>query len=242
MNKVLMALTAITWLSMSACSKEEQKGANSLTKDEIKEGWQLLFDGSTSKGWHIYNEGDVPSAWVVQNGELVCLPADSTDTLHGDLVTDREFENFDLKFEWKISEAGNSGVFINVQEDKEISTAWASGPEYQLLENTHPDFETSKKKRAGCLYGFQEQLNEAPTRPVGEWNQSRITQENGKIKFYLNDILTAEEDLTSQEWKETVAATWFKNFPEFGNHKKGRIALQDWSKGVAFRNIMIKEN
>jgi hypothetical protein len=200
----------------------------------------LLFDGKTTNGWHIYNKGIVPSGWIVQNDELHCK-ADAQNVEHGDLVTDKEFRNFDLRFEWKISHAGNSGAFINVVERVDIPAAWASGPEYQLLEKSHADYATSEKKRPGCLYGFAPQINSIEPRPFVEWNQSRIKQENGKIEFYLNDVLTAEQDLYSQEWKDMVANSGFKDFPEFGKSTKGHIALQDWAKGVAFRNIKIKE-
>lgn len=226
---------------LSSCA-EKAVTENALSESEQKDGWTLLFDGKTSDGWHLYNRGKVPSAWVVRDGELQCLPADSSlGVEHGDLVSDKEYENYDLKFEWKISEAGNSGVFINVIEREDIPKAWASGPEYQLLEDTNPEFATNPEKRAGCLYGFYPQKNEAKTKPQGEWNQARIKQENGKIEFYLNDILTAEEDLNTEAWRELVANSGFKVYPEYGKATKGRIGLQDWSKGVSFRNIKIKE-
>ena len=221
----------------SACASGKD-GVNKLSKMEKQEGWTLLFNGKTLDGWHVYNKGKAQSAWIVQDGELYCRPG-VTDVEHGDLLTDQEYENFELAFEWKISKEGNSGVFINVQEKASIPTAWASGPEYQLLEQTHHDYATSEKKRPGCLYGFAPQKNPVEPRPAGMWNQARIRQMNGKIEFYLNGVLTAEEDFKSPEWTEKVANSGFKSFPEFGKHTKGRIALQDWAKGIAFRNIKI---
>ena len=213
---------------------------NELTAEEKKEGWTLLFDGKTTDGWHLYNKGKIPSAWIVQKGELYCKP-DNYAVEHGDLISDQQFENYDLKFEWKISAMGNSGVFINVHEQEDNPTAWSSGPEYQLLEKSHHDYEANAKKRAGCLYGFYTQKTVAPDKPAGQWNQSRITQKDGKIQFYLNGALTAEEDFTSDNWKKMVAESNFKGFPEFGKFTKGHIALQDWSKGISFRNIKIKQ-
>jgi len=214
---------------------------NQLTPEEQKEGWELLFDGQSLNGWHLYNEGNKPSAWKVENGELM-YRSDSTRVEHEDLVTDKEFENYDFRFEWKISEEGNSGVFINVVERKDIPTAWASGPEYQLLDSLHPDYAVNLKKRAGCLYGFTEQKNPVPARPAGEWNQGRIVQQNGKVQFYLNGLLTAEQDMTGESWKEMIAASSFNYFPDFVKATKGRIGLQKWYKSVAFRNLKIKEN
>lgn len=238
MKKIIVSLLLIA--SVFNAFSQKSASPNKLTTKEKKEGWILLFDGKTSKGWHLYNKGKLASAWVVQNGELKC-DATISGVEREDLVTDKEFENFDLKFEWKISKEGNSGVFFNVIEKEDIPKAWASGPEYQLLEKSHHDYATSIKKRSGCLYGFYEQKNPAPDKPTGEWNQSEIKQVNGKIEFYLNGVLTATEDLNSETWKNLVANSGFKSFPEFGKHTKGRISLQDWSKGISFRNIKIKE-
>lgn len=213
---------------------------NELTALEKKEGWTLLFDGKSTNGWHLYKKGKTPSAWIVQQGVLYCDPT-LTSAEHGDLLTDKSYENYDLKFDWKITTGGNSGVFINVQEKEELPTAWASGPEYQLLEKSHYDHNANASKRAGCLYGFYPQKNAAPSKAAGEWNQSRIRQSNGKVQFYLNGVLTAEEDFNGGKWKKLVAESNFKTFPEFGKHTKGHIALQDWAKGISFRNIKIKQ-
>lgn len=235
---ISFACCLLAGIFISSCNGKP--GPNELTDQEKKDGWALMFDGKTTNGWHLYNKGAVPSAWTVDHEELYCRP-NTPDLTHGDLVSDKEYENFDLKFEWKISPEGNSGVFINVLERPDILTAWASGPEYQLLEKNHPDYAASEKKRAGCLYGFAPQKNPVDPKPPTLWNQGEIKQTNGKIQFYLNDVLTAEQDLTTQAWQDSIANTNFKNFPEFGKHTKGHIALQDWAKGISFRNMKIRE-
>ncbi|MEA5260473.1 DUF1080 domain-containing protein [Arcicella aquatica] len=239
MKNVLIKLAVMLSLTAVVLSSFTIQENNILTEQEKKDGWILLFDGKTTNGWHIYNKGKIPSAWIIQNDELYCKP-DTFKVEHGDLVSDKVFQNFELKFEWKISEGGNSGVFFNVIEKETIPTAWASGPEYQLLEESHPDFAISPKKRSGCLYGFYPQKNVAPTKPASEWNQSIIKQVNGQVQFYLNGILTAEQNLNAKEWKALVAKSGFKYFPQFSKSTKGSIALQDWSKGISFRNIKIK--
>jgi hypothetical protein len=230
-------LLLLTILLLHACEKKAE-GPNSLSKAEKNEGWELLFDGETTNGWHVYNKGKVASIWQVKDGELYSNPENmSLET--GDLVSDRQFEDFELKFEWKMTKGGNSGVFINVIEREDIPTPWASGPEYQLLENSHQDY-TNDVKRPGCLYGFDAQKNRVESLPFGQWNQSHIRQVDGKIEFYLNGVLTAEKDLTSAEWQASVTESNFKGFPEFGKRISGHIVLQDWAKGVAFRNIKVK--
>jgi hypothetical protein len=232
-------LAALLGLTFTLNSFTDQK-SNELSAQEKREGWNLLFDGKTTDGWHVYNKGKIQTAWTVQHGELHCKPDDYT-AQRGDLVSDKQYENYDLKFDWKIAKAGNSGVFINVQERKDIPTAWSSGPEYQLLEKSHHDHDANPAKRAGCMYNLYPQKNSVPPKAPGQWNQSRIKQVNGKIEFYLNGVLTAQEDLKSEKWKKTVAASNFKTFPEFGKHTKGHLALQDWAKGISFRNIKLRQ-
>jgi len=231
----LPCLAALLWLPACTSTKDNN---NQLTGQEARDGWTLLFDGKSTEGWHLYNRGKVPSAWVVVNGELYCKPDGKLE--HGDLISDKEYQNFDLTFDWKIIKYGNSGVFIDVDEDSAIRTAWASGPEYQLLDPAHPD-NSNPVKRSGALFGIYSQLNPVETKPSGEWNHSRIVQSNGKIEFYLNGVLTVREDFNAPGWLDTVAKSNFKRFPEFGRRSRGHIGLQDWSKGVSFRNIKIRE-
>jgi hypothetical protein len=221
---------------------QEFDANNRLNTDEIAAGWQLLFDGKTTSGWHLYNEGNIKSAWNVKNGELVCDP-NIEKVERGDLVSDNQYKNFDFSFEWKISEAGNSGVFINVQEAPEFPTAWTTGPEYQLLDNANmpKEYLQDGKHSAGCVYSLSPLLNEVQPKPSGQWNQSRILQQNGVITFWLNGIETGHEDMKTDRWKQLIAGSKLGNFPSFGKAIQGKIAFQDWSRGVALRNIKIRE-
>ena len=237
-NKITKSVAAAVIIGLATtCFAFKGDQNNSLSKKEKANGWQLLFDGRSTAGWHLYNSTGPFTIWKAKDGELVCDPLDKSGT--GDLVTDQEFKNFDLKFDWKLPKGGNSGVFVNVLERKEIPTAWASGPEYQLLDDSNPDF-AKPQLRSGCLFGFAPQKNPVKTKPTDTWNHSEIKQVNGKVKFYLNGVLTAEEDFASKAWADKVAKSHFKQFPEFGKNIEGRITLQDWSTGVAFRNLKIK--
>jgi hypothetical protein len=222
---------------VSSCA-DTAKYDNQLTEQEKKEGWVLLFDGRSTKGWHLYNDDKRPSTWSVSNGELICGPDIRFD--HMDLVTDKEYKNFDLRFDWKINKGGNSGVFINVVERPDIPATWASGPEYQMLEGSHPDY-SDPLKRSGGIFGLVPQKNPVDTTHFGVWNESRIRQKDGRVEFYLNGILTVQQDLASKAWIDTITRTHFNNFPGFGRQTSGRIALQDWQKAVAFKNIKIRE-
>ena len=234
-TKSALALTVAVLIVNALAFKGDEQ--NILSKNEQAAGWKLLFDGHSTAGWHLYNGTGQFTVWKVKDGELFCDPADKTGP--GDLVTDKEYKNYDLKFDWKLPKGGNSGVIVNVVERKDIPTGWASGPEYQLLDNANPDF-AKPQSRSGCLYGFSAQRNPAKTKPSDTWNHSEIKQQDGKVKFYLNGVLTAEEDFASKSWAAKVAASHFSKWPEFGKYIDGHIVLQDWLTGVAFRNVKIK--
>lgn len=229
------AISMVFLITILGCTK--QQGANQLSQQEQAEGWTLLFDGKTLDNWHVYNKGKLASEWSAVHGTILCNP-DSPDR-HGDLITDKEYENYELVFDWKLSEKGNSGVFINIVEADSLATAWLTGPEYQLLDNDHKDY-PDETKRSGCLFGLSSQKNEAKMES-NQWNHSKIIQQNGKVKFFLNDILTTEMDFLSPEWSEMVSTSGFAKYRLFGRSTKGKIALQDWASGVSFRNIKIRE-
>jgi azurin len=231
---------AICLLFVSGCSEKPDQ-QNLLSDQETKDGWKLLFDGKTMNGWHLYNRGSIPSAWSVDSGKLVCNPH-AKNVKHGDLVTDKVYQDFDLRFEWKISKAGNSGLFIDVQERPDLVNTFNTGPEYQLLDdaNVEPDYLKNLSHKAAAIFGVVPNNSNTMPKP-GEWNQSRILQQDGKLSFWLNGVLTVQVDLNSPEWKTLVAASSLSKFPEFGAAVRGHLAVQDWTNGVAFRNMKIKE-
>jgi azurin len=238
-NLTIAGLFAVILFSVYGCSAPEQQ--NVLSDQEKKEGWILLFDGKTMNGWHLFNQGTTPSAWSVDSGRLICNPH-AKNVKHGDLVSDNVYQDFDLRFEWKISRAGNSGLFINVQERPELATTFSTAPEYQLLDdkNAEPDYLKNTTHKAAAIFGVVPNNSNSMPKP-GEWNQSRILQQNGKVTFWLNDVQTVQVDLQSREWKSLVAGSPLSKYPEFGIAISGHLAVQDWTNGVAFRNIRIKE-
>lgn len=237
-NHLIRSLGALLCVTGMIGSCNMKNPDNGLTDKEKKEGWVLLFDGQSTKGWHLYNNDKRASTWSVSNGDLICGPDIRFD--HMDLVTDREYKNYDLTFDWKINKGGNSGVFINVVEKPDIQATWATGPEYQMLEGTHPD-QANPRQRSGGMFNLFPTKVAMDTTRAGQWYTSRIKQQDGHLEFYLNGVLTVETDLTSPAWTDSVANSNFHNFPLFGKQISGRIALQDWQKAVSFKNIKIRE-
>ena len=239
LNLIKKTALFICFAGVFVACKNDTNEPNTLTEKEQHEGWELLFDGTTLNNWHTYNNTkNAPTPWVIKNGAIYCDP--NNESQKYDLVTNKAYKTYEFNFEWKLEKEGNSGVLINVQERPDINATYHSGPEYQLLADSHPDFD-KPLKRAGCLYTFLPQQNFVNTRPMAEWNESRVVQKDGQVTFYLNGKVTAEMDFNSQKWKDLVKHSNFKDYPEFGQHSSGKLALQDWSRGVSFRNLKIKQ-
>jgi len=209
-----------------------------LTEEQKAAGWKELFDGKTTNGWRNFKSETIGSAWVVDNGTL---HFDNTKTEgKGDIITDEEFENFELMLEWKIDSCGNSGIMFNVVEDPKYNYVWQTGPEMQVLDNDcHPDAKIIKH-RAGDLYDLISCSTET-VKPAGEWNQVRIISDNGSYQFWLNGTNVVNFTMHTPEWDAMVAGSKFKDMPDFGKATKGHISLQDHGDKVWYRNIIIRE-
>lgn len=245
MNLRIIGL-ALGLATLTACSvsnqAQESAGPNTLSRQESKDGWKLLFDGKTKNGWHVYNNNTDGSAWKVADGTLYLDPAAKgpDNAGGGDLINEQEFENYHFKLEWKLTENGNSGVIFQAQEDKKYRWPWQTGPEMQILDNNgHPDAKIITH-RAGDLYDMISASPET-VKPVGEWNLLEIIADNGKLDLYLNSVKVVSTTQWDDNWRAMIAKSKFKSSPEFGTYKKGKLALQDHGDKVWFRNIKIKE-
>lgn len=211
---------------------------NSLSKQEKKEGWQLLFDGHTTGGWHKFGGGPVGKGWKVADGAIYLDPSVKDGI---DIVTNQEFENFDLKLEWKVSKGANSGIMFYVNEDtSKYKAPWVTGPEMQVLDNISAEDNKKENHLAGTLYDLIGTAENSKPNPVGRWNHAEIKCLNGKLDTYLNSIHIVSTVLWDDHWKKMVANSKFRTMPGFGTFKKGHIDLQDHGYEVWFRNIKIR--
>lgn len=213
---------------------------NTLTKKEKKEGWKLLFDGTSTKGWHTYLRDTVGAKWQVKDGALVFDPS-QPQSGGGDIVTNEAYENFELHLEWKVSKGSNSGIIFDVQEDPRYSATYLTGPEMQVLDNIDASDNKKQNHLAGCLYDMAGDSTVSKPKPVGEWNEVRLIQNKGHLTFWLNGIKTYEGQIGSEEWNNMVANSKFKNrvFSDFAKVAKGKIALQQHPGSSEWRNIKI---
>ena len=225
MKKAIALLLAAGLFTSAAHAAE-----NTLTDKEKAEGWVLLFDGKTTAGWRSYKKTEAGSQWKVIGGVLTL-----TEGGGGDLVTTKDYQNFELSFDWKISEKGNSGVMYHVAESGG-DHPYLTGPEYQLLDNVHRD--EPPLEQAGSLFALYPPSKDV-TKPIGQFNHSVLKVDHGKVEHWLNGVEVVDYTIGSEDFNQRVKGTKFEKWPEFAKHETGVIALQDHGDGVAFRNIKI---
>ena len=264
MKKILILMTSVALLTVSCntqpkkSSADSQKGSeamksapiqemNKLTPSEASQGWLLLFNGTNGEGWRGVNKTEFPAGWVVEDGSLKCIGSgrgEAGAANGGDILfAKRQFSNFDLKIEWKISEGGNSGIFY-LGAEKKGKEIWRTAPEFQVLDNErHPDALLGKdgNRKAGSLYDL---IPAKPqnTKPAGEWNSVEIIVYQGTVVHKQNGETILEYHLWTPEWNEMVKNSKFPSYnPDWANvPKEGYIALQDHGNDVWFRNIKIR--
>jgi hypothetical protein len=206
--------------------------AGELSQKEKAQGWVSLFDGKTFNGWRNYNGKGVRPGWNVVDGAMVHTKQG------GDLITEKQYENFELKLEWKISEGGNSGIFVGVQERK--GAIYSTGIEMQILDNDKHRDRKDPTHRAGACYGLYPAVDSAVGK-VGTWNKVRILKEGDHYQFFINGVKTADFKSESEAFKKLVSKSKFVKWPTFATHLKGHIGLQDHGDEVSFRNLKIRE-
>jgi Domain of Unknown Function (DUF1080) len=192
-------------------------------------GFRLL-DLTAFRG---YDSEAVPAGWTVSGNEIT----KSRGT--GDIMTKDQFANFELELEWKIGNAGNSGIFYRAT--KEYDHIYWSGPEYQLLDDANASDGKNPLTSAAAAYALY-----APPRgvvkPADQWNTTRIMVNGAHVEHWLNGQKVVEYELWSPDWKAKVAASKFKDWPNYGLAKRGYIGIQgDHNGTLSIRNIRIRE-
>ena len=193
--------------------------------------WKPLLDEQVVSNWRGYQRESMPDGWQMVDGALARV-GDA-----GDIITTDQFENFELRFDWKVEHGGNSGIFFSVGEDGAV--AWHSGPEYQLLHNAgHPDGK-APITAAGSNYAVHPPIADM-TRPVGEWNRSRLRVNRGHVEHWMNGMYLLSYQIGDTEWQRRVTDSKFSELPLYGQSRRGHIAIQDHGDPVWFRNMRIK--
>jgi len=223
---------------------------NSLTAEEVRRGWRLLWDGKTTAGWRGAKLDNFPSnGWELKDGELRVLSSGGGESTNGgDIITTDHFSDFELQFEFKPTKGANSGVKYFVDPSLNKGAGSAIGLEFQILDNAvHPDAKkgVAGNRTAGSLYDLiTAKVLDTPRRVemrIGNWNRGRIVVKGGHVEHWLNGYKVVEYDRFSQMFGALVAYSKYKDWENFGRWPAGPILLQDHGDAVAFRSVKIRE-
>ncbi len=170
--------------------------------------FRSLFDGRSLEGWRTLERDNGEGRWLVEDGLIT--PTGKP----GDLATVDEFGDFELVFEWRIAALGNSGVFYRVPQGEAPVQA---AVEYQLADNARKPSQEFPDRRNGAAYGLYSPLADA-SKPVGEWNESRVAARGTHVEHWLNGVKVGEYDTAGEDWEQRLLGT--------ASSRTGRISAE----------------
>jgi len=229
--------------------------SNTLTAQEESDGWKLLWDGQTTTGWRSPKSDTFPAkSWQIQDGVLSVVSSGNAESqAGGDIITRDRYANFELVADFKTTIGCNSGIKIFVQPSiapihkatgQTTGGGSSIGMEFQILDDAnHPDAKLGQNgdRRLGSLYDLIPAPINKVVMPMGEWNHARILSQGQHVEFWLNGQKTVEFERGSPAFRAAVAASKFKDIPDFGEWADGHILLQEHGSEVSFCNVKIRE-
>jgi hypothetical protein len=230
-----LVLTAAL-LALAPAFTQAADNPNTLTAAEKSDGWQLLFDGQSLAGWRPYRapKGVIGAGWKIEDGVLKKLAG----VKGGDIITEKQFDDYELTWEWRIPKGANNGVKYLVTEQRPE----APGIEYQMLDDESERWsKIPAKEKTASFYQVLPPVADKGYKPAGEWNSSRILVKGNHVEHWLNGKKALEYELGSEAVKAAVAQSKFKKFPDFGQKIKGHIMLTDHQDEAWFRNLKLRE-
>jgi hypothetical protein len=255
MSGCARAGSTVTSSAMSSASTASQMlesvRHNELTATERAAGWRLLFDGRTLSGWHgLGFKQTPPGLWTVEDGAIMHaakgkgpVQPDGQPLQGFDLVSDSSYQDYELAWEWKISEGGNSGLKYNVSEELSVTFApphAAKGWEYQMIDDDKNEDNKLTTHRSGALYDMLPPNEKKHVNPAGQWNRSMIVFRGTHGEHWLNGEKVVEYDLGSPQFDSAFAKSKYHSYPPwFPVRRKAQIVLQDHDDVVWFRDIKI---
>lgn len=247
-----LTLAATVFLAAPVLAQDEP---NTLSADEQKAGWKLLWDGKTTDGWRSPKSDEFPAkSWAIKDGVLSVVASGNAESqAGGDIITRQRYANFELTADFKTTSGCNSGIKIFVQPNlspidkvtgKPAGVGSAIGLEFQILDDArHPDAKLGRDgdRTIGSLYDLIPAAKDKKVMPIGAWNHARILSQGKHVEFWLNGAKTVEFDRGSAAFRAAVAKSKFKDIPGFGEWADGHILLQEHGSDVSFRNLKIRE-
>jgi len=236
MKTLIYIIMCINITGMTGCTSSKDSKVNTLSKKEIKEGWELLFDGKSLDNWKTFNGGEV-TGWKIIDGVLHNSGVGSDHG--GDIITKKEYQNFELYLEWMVAPESNSGIFFHVQEGL-ADAIYETGPEYQLIDDKGWPTKLKDSQYSGANYDMHPPVN-GKVMPPDKWNKTRLIVNGPHVEHWLNGRKVVEYELWTDEWKALKESSKWKDKPHYGAAQKGNIGLQDHGGLTMFRNMKIRE-
>ncbi|HMB61742.1 MAG TPA: DUF1080 domain-containing protein [Eudoraea sp.] len=236
MKKVIAILAVIG--ALLACRESRKSGQATEAVQGVEEGngaWISLVEATD---WRGYNHDSLPDNWNIRDGIIECFG--KAGDVGGDIVSTGQYENFELRLEWKISKGGNSGIFYHVIEDTIYHSPYQTGPEYQILDDEGYEGSLEESQKAGADYAMHVANDKKKLKPVGAWNTARIVFNRGKVEHWLNGEKIVEFDKNSSDWKEKRNSGKWEEYPDYGTANRGYLGLQDHGAGVWFRKVEVR--
>lgn len=227
---------------------------NTLTDAEKAAGWRLLWDGKTTEGWRSAKADTFPAqGWEIADGVLTVLASDGGESAAGgDIITKERFSRFELLVDFKVTPGANSGIKYLVQPNispidqvtgQPTAVGSAIGLEFQILDDAlHPDAKRGRNgnRTVASLYDLIPALSHKQPSMIDDWNTARIVVTDRRVEHWLNGQKVVAYDRGSAEFRDAVAASKYKDIPNFGRWADGHILLQEHGDKVSFRNLKIR--
>ncbi|MBX2842063.1 MAG: DUF1080 domain-containing protein [Flammeovirgaceae bacterium] len=226
---------------------------NTISTEEKRAGWRLLWDGKSSAGWRSAKSDKFPEkGWEMKEGILTVLESGGGESENGgDIVTIDKFSSFELQVDFKITEGANSGIKYFVDPELNKGSGSAIGLEFQVLDDkAHPDAKmgVNGNRTVGSLYDLitAENLSIPGSKNkgfggIGKWNHARVVVKGDHVEHWLNNNLVVTFDRNSQMFRALVAYSKYRKWENFGQIPEGHILLQDHGNTVHFRSVKIRE-
>ncbi len=202
--------------------------------------WEILFDGTGVDKWRGKTEDGFPKkGWKIENGQLFLAEKGG-----GDIVTNETYSDFELVFQFNLTEDANSGIkyFVGTIVNQETGSKMINGPEYQIIDdynNSHIKDDPSGLSSTASVYLLYAPKNKK-LHPPGQWNSGRIIAKNGRVEHWLNGVRVVKYKRGSKDFLKRKAETKFKNDLNYGELESGHILLTDHNDKVYFKEIKVR--
>lgn len=252
MKRIFIIFAALAASALTSVAQDIEKvfsykndKDNTISRQEAKDGWKLLWDGKTTEGWRGARLDAFPAyGWKIEDGVLKVLKSGGAEAANGgDIVTTGKYGSFILRVDFKITPGANSGIKYFVNPDLNKGEGSAIGCEFQVLDDDlHPDAKLGVKgnRKCGSLYDLIPAPEGKPFDKAG-FNTAVVVVDGNHVEHWLNGVKLLEYERNNQMWNALVAYSKYRNWPAFGNAESGNILLQDHGDEVWFKNIKIKE-